>query len=121
MSGEGEKLEAFRVDPTLLGGVGGPAPASPPAADAGSGGEKQDAGYPTIEEICSRRKNVEAFGQTLAQTTARLRELVANGTDEQREAAARALRAYELLEAMLEKAVALTIENIKKARAAAGR
>ena len=86
---ENEHLEAFRVDPTLMGGIG-----APPGAGAAPGGgaapapapEKQDAGYPTIEGILSKRKHVEAFREAVKQSVQRL-EAVATGGSGSRKAA----------------------------------
>jgi hypothetical protein len=121
---ENDNLEAFRIDPTMMGGVGGPpggaAPASEGAAgEGGAGGD--DAGYPVIEAICSKRKNVEAFREQVQGSVQRLQDVAGNGTDEQQALAQKALAAYGHMNTMLGRAVALTIENIKKAKAAAGK
>lgn len=116
---ENEDLQPFRIDALTAGGLGAPAGTGPAAAPPGglAPGERGDAGYPTIESIISKRKNFEEFQARAQQTVTRLGELVQNGTPEQKQAAARALRAYEHLGAMLERAVALTLENIKRMKA----
>jgi hypothetical protein len=103
-----EDLQAFRID-AITGGMGGPIGGPTAAADEAQG----DVGYPTLQEICAKRKSVEAFAAKMSATREALEGAGADGE--------KALAAYGHLETVLQQLVALTVEEVKKRRKAAGK
>lgn len=117
----GEDLQAFRVDALSMGGFAPPgAPAAGPAS-AQAQAEQQDAGFPTLQEICSKKASVDAFGQAVQATVQRLEGAAQSGGDAERASAARALTAYGHLQDTVGKLVELTVAEIKRRRAASGK
>lgn len=106
----GEELQPFRVDALAMGGMGGPPAPGPADAPAAAAATKQDAGYPTIEHICSKKSNYQAFSSAAAETLERLQ--AAGGPEAQR-----ALKAYSHLTDTLGKLVEMTkaeVQRLKK-------
>ena len=104
-----EDLQPFRVDALAMAGLGGPiAPAPPPSEVEG----KKDAGYPTIEHICTKKANFESFS---AKVDATMQNLQNAGGPE----AEAALKAYGHMNELIGEAIKRTIAEIKRLKAQA--
>ncbi|MFC1705323.1 hypothetical protein ACFL59_00695 [Planctomycetota bacterium] len=115
----GEDLQPFRIDPTMMAGMGGPIAPSPEAATPEGAAEKKDAGYPTLERIASKKANFGEFSEKLDATVKSLEQGVAGGSADDKAEAEKALKAYGHLSDMLKLLVELTVQEIKKRKKAA--
>ena len=77
-------------------------------------GEQQDAGYPTLEGIASKKANYESFMGKVQQTVQQLEGV----TGDDKAAADNALAAYKHVTDLLNLLVELTLAEIKKRKAA---
>jgi hypothetical protein len=96
-----DKLEAFRMDAAMLGGLGGaarPPSVAPRAGAVAAGiGSKSVHPYPDFEATLADKKRWDSVTACMEKSMARLGEIAGakDAKDEDKKAARRALRAYE--------------------------